>query len=310
MDPLQNAPDLAPAVRSVVVMHRGRVVFEHYRQNVAADDLQPLNSVTKSVVAILCGIALRERVFASLGVTLGSLLPEACAPGLDHRVRHITLKQLLTMTSGFEWDEREVDQCLLSTCVELSMPGERLRFILGRPVAHDPGTRFNYDSHAAHLLSVMLGRATGCTLDQYARMKLFEPLGIEAFEWSTDEDGHAFAGRGLLLTSRAMAKLGQLMLDEGQLRGRELVTRSFVLDATRPQSAGGWPAEGARYGYLWWIGVHEFFAFGFGEQFIFVDPAGKVVAAVTSDSTPAPKHVREWLEKLVHSPLVCPQPPA
>lgn len=282
-------------IRAFVVVRDGRVAFEHFRQDVATSDLQEINSVTKSVVGMLVGIALRSGALRDLQQTIGEFLPEARAQGIDERVQGITIEHLLTMTSGFEWDERTVDDCLLGTCSRLD--GERLRFILGRRLTHQPGTHFNYDSHAAHLLSIVLARATDQPLDVFAQAKLFEPLGIERFEWAVDEEGNAFAGRGLSLTTRDVAKLGQVMLSGGDWQGLRLLDDAYIHEATVPHSAGGLPVLDARYGYLWWVEPRGYFASGFGEQFLFVIPKEGTVAAVSSNNGRMPKHVRALFDE-------------
>jgi CubicO group peptidase (beta-lactamase class C family) len=296
-------------VRGFVVVRDGRMVFEHYRHDVAPDDLQEINSVTKSVVGTLVGIALREGALQSVQQNIGTFLPEASEAGVDPRVRDITLAHLLSMTSGFESDERAFDDCLLGPCDRFANGSERLRFILQRPLAHPPGSHFDYDSHAVHLLSVILLRATACSPDRYALTRLFEPLGIRRFEWLGDEDGTPLGGRGITLAPRDMARLGWLWACGGEWRGKRLIGEAFVRDSGRAHAEGDWPVSGAEYGYLWWIQPedHEarekqgarFFAYGFGEQFIFVEPRLRLVAAVSSDNDSAEKQVRELYREYV-----------
>jgi CubicO group peptidase (beta-lactamase class C family) len=138
--------------------------------------------------------------------------------------------------------------------------------ILSRPLTYAPGTLFNYDSYATHLLSIVLARATGRTLDRFAREALFDPLGIEHFEWTVDEEGHAFAGRGLSLTTHDMAKLGLIMLSGGEWQGERLLDEPYAHEAAMPHSAGGWPVDNASYGYLWWVEPHRYFATGFASS--------------------------------------------
>lgn len=284
-------------IRAFVVLQRGDEIFAHHRDDVDPDDLQDVNSVTKSVVGMLVGTALQEGALRSVRQTLGELLPEARHASVDERVQRITIEHLLTMTSGFAWDERALDPCLLGTCDQFSESRSRLRFILGRALAHEPGTYFEYDSHAAHLLSILLTRATGLTLDQYAREKLFAPLAIERFEWLADEDGHPFAGRGLKLRARDLAKLGLLMAARGLWHEHRLLDECYVDASSNAQSNGGSPMDDARYGYLWWIAPNYFFASGFGEQYLIVEPASAIVAAVCSDNGKAQKNVRRLFDE-------------
>lgn len=185
-------------------------------------------------------------------------------------MRQITLRHLLTMTSGFEWDPSVIDDFVLGPCERFADAGEnRLHFVLSRPFENNPGARFRYDSHAVQLLSIALESATGRTLGDYARENLFEPLGIAPSEWIADEAGHTFAGRGLMLRPRDMISRGLLIVHRGTWRGARLIDEWFVDEATCAQSEGGPPMDGAQYGYLCWIAPGYVFVAGHGGQFIF-----------------------------------------
>jgi CubicO group peptidase (beta-lactamase class C family) len=275
-------------VRSVVVLRAGRTVFEYFRHDASPDMLEEINSVTKSVVGLAVGIALKEGVLPGLDTRLPDLVPQARDQAFDHRVRHITLRHLLTMTAGFEWDPRIVDDCVLGACERFS-GDDRLRFILSRPFAHAPGEHFTYDSHAVQLLSMALEHAAGRSLEDYTREKLFAPLGIDRYEWISDEAGYTFAARGLRLRTHDMARIGVLV----QERGAGIVSSAYVDETVSAHIEGGLPHADAHYGYLWWIAPHYAFAAGYGEQFVFVETERRIVAAVTSDATDDVKHVRE-----------------
>lgn len=294
-----------PGIRACVVWQAGSVVLEHYRHDIEPDALQPLNSITKSVLGVLIGIALQRGEIQHIDQTLTELLPEARASE-RRALPPIRLGHLLTMTSGYEWDERNVDACLLHACDHFG-EGGRLGYIVGRPRAHPPGAHFEYDSHAAHLLSIVLTRATGQSTDAYARDHLFAPLGIADSDWEKDESGVAMGGRGLMLSTRDLLKVGQLMLQQGEWHGRRLLPASYVQDSTRRRAGGGPPVGDAGYGYLWWISEEApndatFFASGFGEQLLLVNPRRQLIAGFTSDNTKANKHVRElWRRHVVGS---------
>lgn len=136
-----------------------------------------------------------------------------------------------------------MDECLLGPSPRFQSDHARLRFILSRPLAHQPGKLFEYDSHAAHLLSVVLTGATGCELDEYARTRLFEPLGIHNFEWLADEAGYPFAGHGLKLGTGNLADIGRVMATKGLWRNADyemrLLDELFVINSTRAHSEGG-----------------------------------------------------------------------
>jgi CubicO group peptidase (beta-lactamase class C family) len=272
-------------VRSFIVMRDGERVFEHYRRDVTPRAPEEINSVTKSVVALAVGIARDEGLLPGFDTPVSRFIGVA-------RDNRITLKHLLTMTSGFEWDASAIDDCVLGACERFSAHEERLRFILSRPVTRAPGSAFVYDSHAIHLLSHVIENATGRTLAHYAGEKLFAPLNIGEHAWISDEAGHSFAARGLTLSTRDMAKIGELV----RLRGAGIVSEGFIDEATSLHNAGGPPMSPAGYGYLWWITPRYVFAAGYGGQFIFVSRDGRTVAAATSDYEEASRHALELFE--------------
>lgn len=270
-------------VRSVRVLRHDRQVFDYCRSGLPADALHDVRSVTKSVTALLVGIALGAGRLRELDQPIDEWLPEAREPGVDPRVRAITLRHLLTMTSGFQWNEvQEWSRWRWSI-------GNSLRRALERPMAHAPGTRFLYDSLSAHLLSIVLSRAVGMPAADYAARVLFEPLGIGRFHWPADAQGWSAGGHGLQLGTEAAARLGALVMHEGLWLGRRVVPADFLREALRRQVDGDDPfPPGTGYGYLWWIlpmrnGQTMPSASGYSGQWIQVIPSWRMVCVVTAD---------------------------
>ena len=272
-----------PDVQSVVVLHRGHLAFEHHRPGVAADGLQDTQSVTKSVLALLFGCALADGHVRGTDELVALRLPQLLRVGADARVRRLRFEHLLGMTAGWPGEQtaqRDRDDDLAQ--------------IARRPFQADPGTRFAYDNGAANLLALALANAVGRPLADYARERLFAPLGIHRFAWRQGARGQHLGALGLSLTPRAMARLGELALAEGRWQGRALVPADFVRRATERQNAGGAPLFAA-YGYLWWVAGtapsrharrRTAMANGYGGQWIYVYPPLDAVVAATSRRTP------------------------
>lgn len=230
----------APAIRSVLVVRHGRIVFEHYAQGVSADDLQRVNSVTKGFTASLVGIAVQRGHIRDLDQRISDFFPETLAPDVQPKVRDVTIANLLTMTSGFEWDEQARDACTGSPvpdCARFRIDTDRVNYTIRRPVAHAPGQVFSYDSHGSHLLSILVARATRTHTAKFAEQHLFIPLGVHRYRWDTDPQGHSLGGSGLHLRPRDMAKFGQLYLKDGAWQGRQVLPAVFVQAATRKHAA-------------------------------------------------------------------------
>jgi CubicO group peptidase (beta-lactamase class C family) len=225
--------------------------------------------MTKSVVSALVGIAIRDGRLQGVDERLVDVFPEKVTPEVDPQVSSITIRDLLTMSAGYR---------------DVNTPNETddwVRAELNRPVSTKPGTVFAYDDGSAHLLSCALTKVTGMPAAEYARRELFAPLGISPGRWNGDGQGHSLGSGGLFLRPRDMLRFGQLYLQEGRWRGRQIIPRAWVRDSTRRHVAV--PGDGA-YGYLWWVntGPHRgFLAQGYRGQTIAVFPRSSVVVVLT-----------------------------
>lgn len=260
-------------VDSVVVLQRGQRVFEHHRPGSGPDTLRDTQSVTKSVLALLVGQALDQGALRSLDQPLGDAWPAAAGTG----AAAVTWRQLLTMSAGFEPQPRFTRQ-----------QGDDPDHLLHRTLDAPPGSRFAYDNLAANLLAIALEHAVGEPLPAFAARRLFGPLGITRFDWSSGANGHALGFSGLRLRAADMARIGQLMLQGGRWHGQALLDADFAASAVREQNAGG-PTVGLSYGYLWWVAPtaaadarSTFLASGYGGQIIWVHPPLQLVVAVTA----------------------------
>ena len=248
-------------VQSVVVVQRGRVVYEFYR-NGLADQPRLVASVTKSALSTLVGIALEQGRLASLDQPVLAIMPEWAELNADPRTAGITLRHLLTMTAGFEIGNNDV-----------VLPA---RTAWARPMRAAPGQVFGYDNAMVQVLTAILEKATGEPVMEFAQRTLASPLGIE----------HVEPRRALRLRTLDMAKLGQLYLQKGRWNGRQVVPESYVMEATRAQNAGG-PPLSTHYGLMWWVRPSNlerqtFMAAGFGGQYIWVYAPLELVVAVNS----------------------------
>lgn len=260
-------------VRSVVVLQGGRERFRHDRPGMSPDALHDLQSITKSVLALLVGIAQGQGLLSDLDTLVVRLLPALAEVNPSAQAQQLTVRHLLTMTAGFQARDRRWGD-----------PKERPAFAFSRPFDADPGSRFRYDNPAAHLLAAAVAHVVGSELLPYARQHLFEPLGIQQVEWLADEQGHQRGDEGLKLRTADLARLGQLVLQAGRWDGQQRVPKAFLQAAATRHSAGGAPV-GLPYGYLWWLPGDDgsMLASGFGEQLLWVAPAQDAVLAVTSD---------------------------
>jgi CubicO group peptidase (beta-lactamase class C family) len=290
-------------IHAVLVERRGRLVAEEYRAGrdrpvdvlyglgnpfapdvaFGVDVLHDVRSVSKSVVGLLVGIALRDGRITSPSTPVLDALPDLAdlrAGGRDA----ITIEHLLTMTSGLDWNEWDAGP-LTSDEVRLLWKRDLVRFVFDRPLVATPGSTFNYNGGGTSVLAVLLARASGKTLPELAREQLFAPLGITQWTWATDVHDRPLAHAGLRLRPRDMMKIARLAIDRGRWREQQVVPEAWVAESLRPHVAtrvdlAGIAPAGAHYGYQWWTGAIDWHgreiawgaAFGNGGQRIFVVP--------------------------------------
>jgi CubicO group peptidase (beta-lactamase class C family) len=243
--------------------------------------LHTMQSVSKSVTSALVGIAIAEGKLSGVDAKVMPLFADFRIPP-DAKRDRMTLVDILTMRTGIRWDEESADYTdSRNNCAVMEASDDWVRYVLEQPMAADPGTTFVYNSGATELLSYLLSRATGEPTDDYAKVKLFAPLGIESYYWKRTPKGLADTEGGLYLSPRDLAKIGFLYLHEGEWDGRRILPRDWVRDSIRESTKAN-PPYG--YGYQWWTipGPPEaFLAWGYGGQLLIVVPKLDLIAVFT-----------------------------
>jgi CubicO group peptidase (beta-lactamase class C family) len=268
-----------PGLRALVVARGNCIAFEYYRKDIGAETQSPMQSVTKSVLSILIGIAIDEG-YLRLDKKLFDIFPEAFDERTDSLAADITVADVLTKTEGFA--EANPGDFKVSDAASRK---EMWRWMINRRVAYPRGTHFRYDGIGSDLLAVILSKAIKQDAGGFAKRKLFDPLGIANYTWYADSEGYLHGERGLHLTARDMAKIGILYLQHGRWRETQIVSAAYVQDSTARHNDGGPPVH-AGYGYQWWISKNGgvFFASGKMDQLISVTPKRDLVLAVAADS--------------------------
>ena len=276
-------------------------------------DAHTMQSITKSVTSATIGAAMLRGDFkASLDTPVLHWFEPGRVKHVDARKRRMTLRHLLTMSSGLDWNEDlpYADPNNASSLMEATR--DWIGFVIDRPMAHEPGTHFAYSSGVSELLAHIFRRETGRDLEDYARDHLFEPLGIHEYHWKRSPLGEVDSEGGLFLSDHALARIGELYRHLGMWHGQRLLGEDWIRDTVTPRTD---PGEGLRYGYQWWLmpygdGTRYVWAgFGFGGQYLFVMPEDGVVAVTTAWNILDPKYYEKIiLEKLRSAvrPFSCP----
>jgi CubicO group peptidase (beta-lactamase class C family) len=274
-------------IGSLLVVRDERLVVEEYFNGWSAERAHTQQSVTKSVTALLTGLAIQSGQLA-LNDRVTRYFPHYEPIPEDSRKQAITVGDLLTMRSGLDWNESIYSGSPLQRLNECRC--DWLRLVLDWPMRDGPGTRWEYISGNTILLGGLLGAVTGRRLDLFADEALFAPLRITGDDWVRGlPDGLPHAGGGLYLRPRDMAKLGVVVLDQGRWQGRTVIQPELIgLITTRvTHGVRNWAGHSFDYGYGWWLtsdgGRDIIAAAGAMGQWILVVPSARLVVVATSD---------------------------
>lgn len=277
-----------------MLLRNGKVVAEGSWEPYRKEDPHTLFSVSKSFTSAAIGMAIEEGLL-KLEDQVISFFPEKLPENPSENLKAMRIRDLLTMTSGHDDD----------TIMKLFNNKEKgmTEVFLALPVAFKPGTHFQYNTGATYMLSAILQKATGQSLYDYLKPRLFDPLGFKNSRWQVSPEGVNFGGLGLFATIEDLTKFGQLYLQNGVWNGKQLVPEDWVRESTSRQVLNGSnpDANGEQgYGYQFWrnrnVGYRADGAFG---QTCFVLPEHNMVLAVTGGSADPDKIVNQVWEYLL-----------
>jgi CubicO group peptidase (beta-lactamase class C family) len=208
---------------------------------------------------------------------------ETKVENLDARKRRMTLQDLLTMTSGFDWNEDVAYDDPTNPSDLMEATDDWVQFVIDRPMAAEPGTVFAYSSGVTELFAHIFKQETGSDIEEYARRYLFGPLGIVHYHWKRTPLGVVDTEGGLFLRTEDLTKLGLLFLHDGDWKGRRIVSADWIKKSVTPRIGAG---ESFQYGYFWWLlpysGKMAWVARGFGGQRLIVFPDEQLIVTSTA----------------------------
>lgn len=248
-------------------------------------DAHTMQSVSKSVTSAIIGVAITRGDFrASLDTPVLHWFDAGRVKNVDARKARMTLRHVLTMTTGLDWDEDVPYDDPRNGSSLMEATRDWVQFVIDQPMAREPGSAFAYSSGASELLAHIFRKETGQDIERYARAHLFRPLGITHYYWKRTPLGEVDTEGGLYLSSGDLAKFGYLYLRNGVWNGARLLSPQWISDSLAPRVDAG---LGWRYGYQWWLapygeGPHyAWAALGIGGQHLFVFPEDDLVVVVT-----------------------------
>lgn len=276
-------------IYAMVVVKDGHIVTEYYKKGYHSGRKLWMNSVAKSVTSALVGMAVEQKAIRSIEQPISDFFPSLRHEGTDMRKRNITVKDLLRMSSGLDWPESTAWGYDLTPMIDSEDWAE---FVLSFPMKEAPGAAaFDYNSGGSQLLSAIVQRQTGKSMQQFADEHLFGPLGIRDYDWRTGPNEETAGGFGIELKPRDAAKLGLLYLNQGEWEGRRLLSEDWIRESTAKHTdvdEGNGMSVFGDYGYHWWVrsfdSYEAYLAMGYGGQYIIVVPPLNLVVVFASDS--------------------------
>jgi len=279
--------------QAFIVIKDGKILYENYFNNSQRDSMLTSFSVAKSFTSALIGIAIQEGSIKSVDEPITNYLPELTER--DPRFREITIRHLLLMASGLEYEAFRPLLFNSDDILTSYYPDQRKIALKNTQIIDPPGMYFHYNKYHPQLLGMILERSTGMSVNQYLQTRIWDPLGMEYDgSWSIDSQSSDFEKMETGVNARAIdfAKFGSLFLNGGRWQGNQIISEAWVNESTQPllpenyaEYYGDWfallPGQ-AYYKYMWW-GMrrdevsYDFAAEGDKGQFIFVSPQKNLV---------------------------------
>ncbi len=273
-----------PNIHSILIMKDGKLVLEEYFYGYDKSRTHRIHAVTASFTSALIGIAWDKGLIKDLNSPVYEYFQDhSDSPWVADKY-NITIKHLLSMTAGLERGSLAANST--PDIIELYKSKSCLEFLLNKKQHEQPGVHFSNNDGLSVLLGIVLNKASGMSVLNFAEENLFKPLDIKKYSWDVRVDGTAGTEGGLKMRPRDMLKFGLLFLNNGQCKGRRIVSEKWIAESTSNHT----PIGEQPYGYQWWIGkfvinhrvVESYYARGFGDQFIFIVPELDLVVAFTA----------------------------
>jgi CubicO group peptidase (beta-lactamase class C family) len=269
---------------SLLIVRHGRIILDAYYAPYTAEIPHEIFSSTKAVTGTLLGMIYKDGLLDRLDHPMLDFFADRHVANVDDRKQAITVQNLLDMTSGLDWDQG-FENGKEQSRIDLERSANWTQFILDRRMAHTPGEVFNYSNGDADLVSTIITKLTGKLAEDYARERLFGPLGITHWHWDRDPQGLTIGDGMLTLLPRDMAKIGYLYLRHGEWEGKRLIPSGWA-DVLSHKTVNMHAPEDPNQSYsnFFWIFPqrHVYMATGLRGQLIAVFPDLDIVAVTTA----------------------------
>ncbi|WP_074407642.1 serine hydrolase domain-containing protein [Aquimarina megaterium] len=276
--------DSLVGIEGILIAKNGKITYEKYFAGFNVNIPHGMRSASKSISSAIIGIAIDDKIIESVDKKLYDFIPQAYQYTKDTLKSKITIKDLLTMSSGLDVNNKAYEEYYQES-------NNWLKTVLEAPMVKVPGTYADYGSANPFLLGVYLSNRLDVPLEFYMADKLFSPLGITNYILNTDDTkAIPYFGGGFHLTPRDMLKFGQLYLNEGVWNSKRIISENWIRESFKKHTRLQDRRDKNQYGYLWWHDTYiineeaitSIEARGAGGQFIFIVPALESVVVITA----------------------------
>jgi CubicO group peptidase (beta-lactamase class C family) len=291
-----------PNTHSLLIAQNNKIIYEHYWAGKdkkygtylgivphGIDSLHGIQSATKSIVSACVGIALQQGKIKSINQKIFDFFPEYAKQDTGLKAA-LTIKDLLTMSTGLTWNEEDYNKAGNSEHL-MDSASDPVGYVLSLPMVYKPGEVFTYCSGTLLVMAAIIEKTTGKTIDAFAKEYLFTPLGITNFIWSNAgiNSNIIDASSGLYMRSRDLMSFGLLYLNDGRWNGKQIIPATWVKESTTPQ-INTHDYYNDQYGFWWWLWKDSALnkpisiaaCLGNGGQSIFIDKENNLVVVVTA----------------------------
>lgn len=283
-------------VNSVLVIKNEKIVFEHYYNKFNKDSRNNIKSVWKSILSATLGICIDKGIIKGIDEPISNYLPEF-SEGNHIYHKALTIRHLLTMTSGIHWNGGVHYHCPMMA--QMMRSKAWLSHISDVAMNYFPGNNFQYKEWDVILLSAIIGKAAGKNAYEVCDELLYKPLEIKSGIWSKSEDNVSYTvmkgEENSDLSARDCAKLGLLFLNRGVFNGKRIISESYVNEAISPSKSN------PQYGFLWWLSNEGYSARGFGGQEVNVFPKKNLVTVIQATPSPSSKSYEDITSLILKS---------
>jgi CubicO group peptidase (beta-lactamase class C family) len=291
-DLFEKLEDIDSPIDGLLIIRNGYIVAEHYPSYIyGQDDAHEINSVTKSIMSAVTGVAINEGYIKSVDDRIYDYFPDRKVENMDEHKKSLTVEDFLTMKSGLDWGELDKDRSR-QFWSDFESTEDTVQFVLDKPTDPKLIDKFNYNTGLAHILSAIVQQTTGKKTAEYAQEKIFEKIGITTAVWP-EAQGVNKGGYRMEMTPRDMAKFGHLYMNDGEWDGEQIIPQEWVRTSMSELVSTGMTG-GEHYGYYFWItttkdGYKEISAMGDRGQYIIMVPELDLLIVQTSST---------WLEDI------------